>query len=302
MLDDDFCFEILLMTDFMYPDYPFQSHYYKRGDHTLHFVDEGEGSVIVMVHGNPTWSFYYRRLITQLSKTHRVIAMDHMGCGLSDKPQDYTYTLQNHIDNLSALLQHLDIGKYSLVVHDWGGAIGIGAAARNPDMLEKLLVLNTAAFRSMRIPFRIRICGWPFIGQLLVRGLNAFAGPAVTMAVSKKMDKDVASAFVAPYNSWKNRVAVAAFVKDIPRAESHPSYASLLHVEEGLEVFQKRKLPVMICWGGKDFCFNDGFYKEWCSRFPHAVSHYFADSGHYVLEDSFAEIAPLAQDFFADEE
>lgn len=282
----------------MYPDYPFQSHFHTIGSHKLHYVDEGEGPAIVMVHGNPTWSFYYRRLISLLSPTHRVIAIDHLGCGLSDKPQEYNYCLQNHIDNLSSLLQHLHIYKYSLVVHDWGGAIGIGAASQNPDALEKIVVLNTAAFRSLRIPFRIRICGWPVIGQLLVRGFNGFAGPAVFMSVTRKMRKEVADSYVAPYNSWKNRVAVAAFVKDIPLSESHPSYTSLLHVEQGLEKFQRDKLPMMICWGGKDFCFNDHFYDEWCSRFPDAETHYFPNSGHYVLEDSFDEIAPLAKKFF----
>ncbi len=283
----------------MYPDYPFQSHFHTIGSHRLHYIDEGSGPVIVMVHGNPTWSFYYRRLIALLASTHRVIVPDHLGCGLSDKPQDYNYCLQNHIDNLDSLLQHLDITHYSLVVHDWGGAIGFGAAGRNPDGLDRALVLNTAAFRSLRIPFRIRICGWPFVGPLIVRGLNGFAAPAISMAVTRKMEADVARSYTAPYDSWKNRVAVAAFVRDIPLSRSHPSYATLVQVEEGLEVFAERSLPMMICWGGKDFCFNDHFYKEWCQRFPHAQQHYLADSGHYVLEDSFDTIAPLADSFFA---
>ncbi len=282
----------------MYPDYPFQSNYYTIGEHRLHYVDEGQGDVIVMVHGNPTWSYYYRRLISLLSKQHRIIAVDHMGCGLSDKPQDYDYCLQNHINNLDSLLQNLQIGSFSMVVHDWGGAIGMGVAAKHPDLIKRAMILNTAAFRSQRIPFRISVCRWPFVGKLLVRGLNGFAGPAVTMAVSKKMDKNVAAAFVAPYNSWQNRVAVASFVEDIPLDSSHPSYQTLLTVEKGLEKFQERQLPMLICWGGKDFCFNDSFYDEWCKRFPHADTHYFKEAGHYILEDAFDEIAPLALKFF----
>ncbi|MBU0962035.1 MAG: alpha/beta fold hydrolase, partial [Proteobacteria bacterium] len=233
-----------------------------------------------------------------LSRKNRVIAIDHLGCGLSDKPQDYNYCLQNHINNLSSLVHRLDVESFSLVVHDWGGAIGMGLAAENPVALEKVMVLNTAAFRSRRIPLRINVCRWPIIGEFLVRGLNGFAGPAIFMAVSKKMNRDVAEGYLAPYDSWKNRVAVAAFVKDIPLSPDHPSYQALVRVEQGLKIIQELRIPMLICWGGKDFCFNKHFYDEWCNRFPEAETHYFAGSGHYLLEDAFGEIAPLAQQFF----
>ncbi len=252
-----------------------------------------------MVHGNPTWSYYYRHLVTLLSKTHRVIAIDHLGCGLSDKPQDYPYQLQNHMDNLEALLRQLRITSYSLIVHDWGGAIGLGVAGRNPVALEKLVILNTAAFRSQRIPWRIRLCRWPLIGPLLVRGLNGFAAPAVFMAVTRRLRPEVARAYLAPYDSWRNRVAVDAFVRDIPLDPAHPSFATLQHVEEGLEVLAAGAIPVLICWGGRDFCFNDHFYREWRARFPRADCHYFKDAGHYVLEDALPRIRPLLEDFFA---
>ncbi|RUM41220.1 MAG: alpha/beta hydrolase [Desulfocapsa sp.] len=282
----------------MYPDYPFESNYFALQSHRLHYIDQGQGDVIVMVHGNPSWSFYYRKLITLLSKTHRVIAVDHLGCGLSDKPQDYSYCLKSHINNLNALLDFLKVEKFSLCIHDWGGAIGMGVAAKRGNDLQRALVLNTAAFRSILIPQRIQICRWPVIGDLLVRGFNSFAAGAVFMAVSKTMKRAVADAYVAPYDSWKNRVAIAAFVKDIPLDKKHPSYETLHKVEQGLEKFQEKKLPMMLCWGGNDFCFNKKFYDEWCQRFPHAEKHYFAESGHYILEDEFAAIAPLAHRFF----
>jgi haloalkane dehalogenase len=284
----------------LYPEYPFSSHFATIDGHRLHYIDEGAGRVIVMVHGNPTWSYYYRHLITLLAKTHRVIAIDHLGCGLSDKPQDYPYRLQNHMDNLEALLRQLQITSYSLIVHDWGGAIGLGVAGRNPAAVEKLVILNTAAFRSQRIPWRIRVCRWPVIGSLLVRGLNGFAGPAVFMAVTRRLRPEVARAYLAPYDSWRNRVAVYGFVRDIPLDPAHPSYATLQKVEEGLQALVTRDIPVLICWGGRDFCFNDYFYQEWRRRFPKAEFHYFKDAGHYVLEDALPEIRPLLEDFFAD--
>ncbi len=282
----------------LYPEYTFTSHFAQLGNHRMHYIDEGTGPVIVMVHGNPTWSYYYRNIIRLLSVNYRVIAVDHIGCGLSDKPQEYPYTLQQHIDNLDSLLNILEVSSFSLVVHDWGGAIGMGVATKYPERVEKIVVLNTAAFRSKRIPFRIQICKWPFIGKLLVRGCNAFAWPATFMAVVRPLQKDVASAYLAPYDSWKNRVAIAAFVEDIPLNESHVSYSTLENVEQGLATLRDNAIPILILWGGKDFCFDKVFYDEWLTRFPQAEHYYFEDGGHYILEDKLREVSPLLTRFF----
>ncbi|MEN8141604.1 MAG: alpha/beta fold hydrolase [Thermodesulfobacteriota bacterium] len=275
--------------------YPWSPKFLEIGGQRLAYLDEGEGEALVMVHGNPSWSYLYRRLVRQFSKKYRVIVPDHMGCGHSDKPQDYPYRLANHIDNLTKLLDHCQVQRCVLVVHDWGGAIGCGWAGRFPERVKGLVVLNTAAFRSQRIPLRIRICRWPIIGPLLVRGLNAFAGAAIHMAVGGKMAPEVARSFVAPYNSWRNRIATLRFVEDIPLKPTHPSYATLTAVEEGLENLTGK--PMLICWGGRDFCFNDHFYAEWRRRFPAAERHYFPEAGHYVLEDAGEEIEPLMADF-----
>jgi len=256
----------------------------------MHYIDVGEGPVVVLVHGNPTWSYYFRNVISLLSSTHRVIALDHIGCGFSDKPQDYGYyTLQQHTDNLEKLLNTLAVVSYSLIVHDWGGAIGMGLAARYPERVEKIVVLNTAAFRSERIPFRIRICRWPYIGPFLVRALNGFAWPATFMAVNRPMKKNIVAAYLAPYNNWKNRIAIAAFVKDIPLESDHVSYDELVRTEQALPILKELHIPMLILWGGKDFCFNDTFYNEWLRRFPDAEYHYFPDGGHYILEDKAQE-------------
>ncbi len=283
----------------VYPEYSFPSQFLEISGHRLHYLDEGKGPVIVMVHGNPTWSYYFRRAISLLSTTHRVIAIDHMGCGLSDKPQAYPYTLAQHISNLRTLLQSLAIERYSLMVHDWGGAIGMGCAVQSPEQIDRIVVMNTAAFRSSRIPLRIRICRWPVVGALLVRGLNGFALPARYMAVVRPLPQDIAKAYIAPYNSWQNRVAIHRFVRDIPLDEGHVSYPALVAVEEGLAGLRARRVPLLLLWGGRDFCFNDTFYSEWCERFPEAENHYFADGGHYILEDKFDDIAPLLQQFLA---
>jgi haloalkane dehalogenase len=250
----------------------------------MHYLDEGSGPVVLMLHGNPTWSFYYRNLINELVRAgFRCIAPDHMGCGLSDKPQDYDYTLKRRIDDVERLVDHLGLSGFSLVVHDWGGAIGCGLAGRRPEALDKLVLLNTAAFRSKRIPLRIALLKIPAIGPLLIRGLNGFAGPAANMAVIRSLTKAVRRGFLWPYRSWAERVAVWNFVKDIPLRESHPSYRALAEVEKGLELLRAK--PVGLFWGGRDFCFNDHFLQRWQRTFPEAATSYFADCGHYVLED-----------------
>lgn len=263
----------------------------------MSYVDIGEGPVVVMLHGNPTWSFYYRRLAALLQSKYRVIIPDHIGCGLSSKPQNYRYKLATHIDNIELLLKHLQVKNLSLIMHDWGGAIGMGFAVRNPHNIQSITVLNTAAYRSHRIPFRIRICRTPVLGDLIIRGLNGFARAALYMAVTGKMSSEISQCYIFPYDSWKNRIATLRFVQDIPLSEKDPSYDTLVQIENKLDSFQDT--PMLICWGGKDFCFNDYFYKEWQVRFPKAESHYFPQAGHYVLEDAFDQIGPLVKTFLS---
>ena len=278
-------------------EYSFAPKYLQLSQGRLHYLDEGAGPAVVLVHGNPTWSYYYRNLVKTLSSRFRVIVPDHLGCGLSDKPLDFDYTLENHIDNLLLLLNHLEIERTSMVVHDWGGPVGLGAAADEGVELEKLVILNTAAFRSTRIPFRIRICRWPLIGKFLVQGLNGFAGAAVFMAVEKKMAKEVAKGYLSPYDSWNHRLAVYEFVKDIPMNPAHRSYSTLVQIEKSLETIKNQRVPAAIFWGGKDFCFNDYFYEQWKDRMPEAEFHYFKDWGHYVLEDGKGRIETLIDQF-----
>jgi haloalkane dehalogenase len=274
--------------------YPFHTSRISVAGNTLYYVDEGQGDTVVMLHGNPTWSFYYRNLIKLLRGNYRVIAPDHMGCGMSDKPQNYPYCLETHIDNLERILQDCH-GKITLIVHDWGGAIGFGYAVRHPEKIHKLIVFNTAAFCCKRIPFRIRLCKIPYLGALLVRGLNGFAYPAAFMAVNRKMSKAVKKGFLAPYGNWHNRIAIHRFVQDIPLTPKHPSYQTLLTIEEGLA--KLTDIPMLILWGGRDFCFNDFFYSEWLRRFPKAKTKYFSEAGHYVLEDAYSDIEPLVEEF-----
>lgn len=278
-------------------EYPFQPRFLDIDGHRLAYLDEGKGPAVVMVHGNPSWSYLYRNLVGGLRDRYRCIVPDHLGCGFSDKPAAYPYRLRNHIDNLERLLEELAVERCTLVVHDWGGAIGMGWAGRHPERVAGVVALNTAAFRSDRMPLRIGICRWPILGSLLVRGLNAFARGATVMAVARPMRPEIAAGFLAPYNSWRNRIAVHRFVEDIPMDAHHPSWETLVAIEESLP--RLRQCPMLLCWGGRDFCFNRAFFEQWQQRFPAAEAHYFAEAGHYVLEDALAEILSLIKGFLA---
>lgn len=288
--------------------YPFESHWMERDGLRYHYLDEGpepgqgRGETIVCVHGNPTWSFYFRRVVEEFSNSHRVIAPDHIGCGLSEKPDDerYGYTLKNRVDDLEALLDHLGVTeKITLVVHDWGGMIGMSYAVRHPERIQRLVVLNTAAFglpAYKKLPWRLRFCRdcWP-LNALAIRGLNAFAGLAIHMAPRHPLSPAVASGLLAPYHSWSSRIATLRFVQDIPLGPGDMAWEQVQTTAAGLETLADK--PMLICWGAHDFVFDMDFYAEWLRRFPEAEAHLFEDAGHYILEDEPDHIMSLIQDF-----
>ncbi|MCL1143623.1 alpha/beta fold hydrolase [Shewanella gaetbuli] len=281
---------------------PFESHFLDRKGIKLHYINEGQGEPVVMVHGNPSWSYYYRNLVSALSENHQCIVPDHIGCGLSDKPDDpqYDYTLKNRIDDLEALLDSLGIdSNITLVCHDWGGMIGTGFAARHPKRIKRLVYLNTAAFHlpeSKPFPLALKICRDTVLGTVLVRGLNAFSSAASYVGVKRKpMDKAVREAFVAPFNSWENRISTLRFVQDIPLKPGDRNYQLVSDIADSLSEFAN--VPTLICFGLQDFVFDKHFLAEWRKRMPHAEVHEFADCGHYILEDAKDEVIELIQNF-----
>lgn len=274
--------------------YQFTSNFLVLGSNKLHYIDEGEGHPIIMLHGNPTWSFYYRNIVNDLKDNYRCIVPDHIGCGLSSKPQDYEYTLENHIENVLELIKKLNIDKFSLIVHDWGGAIGMGVATKLKDKVTSVTLLNTAAFRSIDIPFRIAICKIPFLGERFVRTFNAFAFPATFMAVKKKLPREIKEGYLYPYNNYQNRIATAKFVDDIPLKKEHRSYQTLKNIEENLPSVQ---CPKLFLWGEKDFCFNDKFLSKWKTFYPNSKYITYKNAGHYVLEDEKQNCITEIRDF-----
>ena len=277
--------------------YPFSSNSLQLEQHRYHYLDEGAGETLLMLHWKPPWSFYYRNLILGLKDSYRCVVPDHMGMGKSDKPQDYPYTLSQHIDNLEQLVNHLGLDDITLVVHDWGGAIGMGFAVRHPKLIRRLVIFNTAAFLSHEIPLSLSLCRIPGFGALAIRGFNAFARGAIRWACVKqeRMTDEVQAGYLEPYDNFSNRVANLRFVQDIPMSPDSPSYSVIQNIEKNLKLFQNH--PVQIIWGAHDFVFNDNFLKRWQEIFPQAEVHRMEDAGHYVVEDSHEQILPMMKAF-----
>lgn len=284
-----------------FPGYDFSSHFAEIGGLRLHYLDEGQGEPVVMLHGNPNWSYYYRNLIRGLRDRYRCLVPDHIGCGLSDKPTDdrYEYSLARRAADLEAWLDQLGVtSNLTLVVHDWGGMIGMTYATRYPERIKRLVVLNTGAFhlpKTKPVPWQLKLARGP-LGALLVRGFNAFSRGAVRSCVTKRpMPADVGNAYCAPYDSWANRIAVHRFVQDIPIEPGDRGYDLVSEVEANLD--RLKDIPMFIGWGDQDFVFDAHFLCEWMARFPNAEIHRYPDCGHYILEDAEEELVPLIRNF-----
>jgi haloalkane dehalogenase len=268
----------------------------------LHYLDEGSGEPVVLLHGNPTWSFLYRHLVEDLRDSYRVIVPDHIGCGLSDKPEDsrYDYTLASRVNDLEFLLAHLGLDReVNLVMHDWGGIIGMTYAAMYPGRIARLVVCNTAAFHKptgKSFPWVLGIFRNPTLGRWLVRDLNLFChGMAWTGCKKTRLTRAEHQAYRAPYDSSAHRIAIHRFVQDIPLQPGDRSYEQISQVQDRLHCLDS--VPMLILWGMKDFVFDPVILDEWIRRFPRAEVHRFPQAGHLVFEEERDTIHGLVRSF-----
>lgn len=288
------------------PLYPFASHWAGSAGARIHYVDErpdassndADPPTVLFVHGNPTWSFHWRQLIISLRPRYRCVALDHLGCGLSDKPPRWL-RLDDHIENLEALIGNLGLDHVTLVAQDWGGAIGLGAMFRLPERLERIVLFNTGAFPPRYIPWRIRACRVPVLGRLAVQGANLFSRAALrmTLARRRRLEPAIAAGYLAPYNSWADRRAVCGFVKDIPTGPSHRTWQTLVDIERRLPSLADR--PALLVWGMRDWCFRPDCLARFLEAWPNAEARRLVDVGHWVVEDAPEEVLVALEQFLA---
>lgn len=291
------------------PDYPFQPRRIEvRPGIAMSYVDEGpcDGEIVVMLHGNPSWSYYWRHLVSGLSDRYRCIVPDHVGMGLSDRPDDapdavprYDYTLQSRVDDLEMLLDALGItGPVTLAVHDWGGMVGFGWALSHMPRVKRLVILNTAAFplpQAKPMPWQLSMGRDSRLGGWLIRRFNLFARGAAWLGTERRLPAAVRRAYIVPYAGWRNAISTLRFMQDIPLRESDHAWALVSEAGQRLREFADR--PAFIGWGLRDFVFDRHFLDGFRRALPQARVHAFEDAGHYVLEDRHEVLVPEIRAF-----
>lgn len=281
--------------------YPFTGRRVDLGGYAMHCLDEGEGETVLFVHGNPSWSFYFREAVKALRGSRRCLAPDHVGMGLSDRPDDsrYAYTLERRIADLGALMDRLaPSGPVSLVLHDWGGMIGMGWAVRNPARVARIAAFNTGCFRlppGKALPPGLSLLRGP-LGALAIRGARLGRKAVLgTCTARRGLDPSVAAGYLEPLDGWDAARAAHRFVQDIPLGPEDRAWAVAADIEKRLDAL--RHVPVFLPWGMKDWVFDEAFLDGWVQRFPSAAVRRFPDCGHFLLEDAPGELVPLLADF-----
>ena len=301
-----------------FPDYPFTpARFDVRPGIAMSYLDEGprDGEVVLMLHGNPSWSFYWRHLVSGLSDRYRCIVPDHVGMGLSDRPDDgggtrppaavsgarghYDYTLQSRVDDVDALLRHLGIdGPVTLAVHDWGGMVGFGWALTHAARVQRLVITNTAAFplpAAKPMPWQLSLGRDSRIGGYLIRRFNLFARGAAWFGTRRRLSKAVRDGYAGLYDGWREAIATLRFMQDIPLAPGDRAWPLLEEAGRRLPGFADR--PAFIGWGLRDFVFDRHFLAGFRAALPQAQVHAFDDAGHYVLEDRHEVLVPEIRRF-----
>ena len=275
-------------------EYPFKHHYFKVNDTTMHYVDEGEGAVLLFVHGTPSWSFEFRNVIKFLSKKYRCIAIDHIGFGLSEKPAKYDYTVQNHTASLLKLVTHLQLNQFTMLVHDFGGIIGLAAAEQIPEKIKGLVILNTwcrsiqdePEYKKMKM-----ILGSPLM-PLLYRYLNFSAKYILPAAFGERsrLTPEIHQHFLRPFSKASERKGTIAFAKSLLRDQDY--YASV-----GKKLTILKDKPVLIIWGMKDEFITEKHLLWVQEQFPGSKVVRYDDAGHFVLEEKSVVAGPVIAEF-----
>ncbi|MBD3227884.1 MAG: alpha/beta fold hydrolase [Candidatus Lokiarchaeota archaeon] len=280
--------------------FPFKPHFKKINGFNMHYVDEGNGEPIVLLHGEPTWGYLYRKFITHFSNTNRVIVPDHMGFGKSDVPEDKRYVLKEHVDNLTKLLLELELENITLVMQDWGGPIGFGFATEHPDRIKRLVIMNTSvgvAKENRRLWFESMVENGTY--EQLMGNMKLFIPQIMFGFFEKKISREekklLKKAYVAPFPNKKYCLGAKAFPLDIPKGKNHPSSEIMQKIRDRLNLL-KDKQKILI-WGMKDRIFPPKIINVWLKIYPNIEIHRINDASHFLQEDAPEEVISIITNF-----
>ncbi|MDR2667740.1 MAG: alpha/beta fold hydrolase [Puniceicoccales bacterium] len=273
--------------------YPFKSRFVTlRGGEKMHYVDEGEGNLVLFLHDIPLWSFYFRNLIDDLQKNFRCLAPDYIGFGLSSKPENIDYSLRTIADDIQNFLKELNVGKFNLVLHGWGGVPGMVVAARWPERVNRIVLLNANCFMGYRMPLLHSLFRYGSIGDLAV---NFFNGPARCSAYSASIGSRSRAGYLYPYDTWSSRIPTRIFFDNLPTNGKRGIGRWLQDEAEKMAILSRKKSIAF--WGAKDRVFPLSLADRWKEYLEELKVHELHDSGRYALEDDYETILPLLRRF-----
>ena len=276
--------------------YSFEPHWMTTGDgHRIHYVDYGRGFPVVMLHGHLTWSFYFRDLIPLLATTqHRAIAIDQLGYGLSDRPENWSYRLGDHLQNFTRLIDdEVKLGKFDLIMQGWGATIGLNYAIAHPERIRRIVVLNGTVFSS-QLPKGYTLLRLPIIGKFLVRSKKTLF-QTLDGEHARHLPEVVREGYMAPYEEKNGQTVLANFVSDLPFSPNHPTWKLYHNIEEKIGTLANKAF--LILWGEKDPIIPMEVFRHWRKILPNALAISFPNAGHLLLEDEATEATPLIARF-----
>jgi haloalkane dehalogenase len=277
------------------PGYSFAPHYYEQDGLRMHYVDEGHGRPVVLLHGEPTWAYLYRKLIPPLAVGARVLAPDYFGFGRSDKPrrvEDYSYDF--HYRSIERIANELDLRDATVVVQDWGGPIGLRLAVEHPERIDRLVILNTG-IGAGRAPSP----EWLRFRELVRRvGTDLVPGQLIRISCVGELSDDVVAAYDAPFPTAESKAGVLAFPELVPTEVDHPSAAAMLEVREALTRWEG---PALVLFSDSDPIFSTAAAERLAARIPGAgPAEIVEGAGHFLQEDKGEEIAARIVRFLAE--
>jgi haloalkane dehalogenase len=277
------------------PGYPFRPHYTEWDGLRMHYLDEGTGDPVLCLHGEPTWSFLYRRMVPPLAAVARVVCPDYLGFGRSDKPVDRDwYTFDRHYGSILGLVEELDLWRLTIVVQDWGGPIGLRVAVEHPERVERLVILNTGVGGG-RAPNEVWL---RFREVVRAAGGDFQAGRLIRRACVRGLADELADAYDAPFPTPESKAGPLTFPEQVPTEPDHPNTAPLLRIRDALSAWTK---PVLVLFGDSDPIFPPAVAERIADLIPGALpAETVTNAGHFVQEDAGEEVAARIVRFLAE--